>query len=68
MPVHVMSGVHIDHLVESGVTAMTVTFEVDAPSIDAALAQCGETMGVLGLQGKSFNVEQIGTVSAGPQS
>lgn len=67
MPVHVISGVHIDHLRESGVTAMTVTFDIEAPVIDDAVQQCGEIMGVLALQGTSFNIEQIEPASAGTQ-
>lgn len=59
MPVHVISGVHLDHLVESGITAMTVTFEIEAPVIDDAVEQCANALGVLAVHGTSFNIEQI---------
>lgn len=59
MPVHVLSGVHISHLAESGVTEMSVALQIEADSIEKALAQCGEVMGVLDLQGNSFEIERV---------
>lgn len=59
MPVHVLSGVHITHLADSGVTEMSVALEIEADSIELALTQCGEVMGVLNLQGTSFEIERV---------
>lgn len=67
MPVHVLSGVHVDYLDEFGVTAMAVTFEIEAPTIDDAFTQCAEVIGVFSLQSTSFNIEQIEPVPVGKQ-
>jgi hypothetical protein len=59
IPVHVMSGVHIDHLAEGGVTGLTVTFEIEAPTIEEAVEGCSNALGVLAIHGTSFKIEQI---------